>query len=254
MLDGRSNPWLLSLISRIVFRLPGRPAAKMAEFAHTEYGSGLDMLAAVAHTDRPALRRTYFRHALDELDHARLFRERAGMLPGPRSQALAILADHARVSEEGIHSVEPLVIQLPEAEFLAFVWIHECHGEAQFRTYATLFQDDPDTSAMFTRIFQDERFHIAYSRKELDRLEAEGRGAEVRAAIANVRWRRWTQGAFRALHGFGEAMARVWLALVYLAMVGPSAWLARWSEPTHKGLRWIEEKAGAAALRAAEQG
>ena len=66
-------------LSWVIWRLwPGRAATKMAEFSHTEAGSGLDMLAATEETVRPELRARYFRHALDELEHARLFREQIG--------------------------------------------------------------------------------------------------------------------------------------------------------------------------------
>lgn len=253
VLDDRSNPWLLSLVSRLVFRLPGRAAAKLAEFAHTEYGSGLDMLEAVDHADRPALRRLYFRHALDELDHARRFRERAARWPGRKDAALAILTDHARVADRGIHGVEPLCRRLPEAEFLAFVWIHETHGERQFRTYAGLMRDDPESQAMFTRIFQDERFHIAYSRKELDRLAAEGRGVEVDAAIRAVRTRRTKEAGLRLAHGFGEVMARLWLGLAYLGVVGPTSLLARLSERSTPGLVARDAAPADLARAAAEQ-
>jgi hypothetical protein len=48
----------LRAISYIVWRLvPGRGPTKMAEFSHTEAGSGLDMLAAVEETPRRDLRR-----------------------------------------------------------------------------------------------------------------------------------------------------------------------------------------------------
>lgn len=254
MLDDSSTPWMLRLISRIVLRLPGRAAAKMADFAHTEYGSGLDMLAAVAHETRPGLRRSYFRHALDELEHARLFRERAGLLAGPNGTALAILADHARVVERGIKSSDPLVQQLPEVEFLAFVWVHELNGERLFRTYAHVLRDDADVVAMFTRIFQDERFHIAYSRKELDRIASEGRAAEVSTAVRQVRTRAFTQGLFRASHGFGQAMASLWLGLLYVVMVGPASLMARAQGGLAGGLITVGAPDRPVAVRAAEQG
>ena len=84
------------LISWLVFQLPGRDALKMAEFSHVELGSGMDMLAATADETDPLLRRKYFRHALDELKHSRMFYERARALSngsGRVDRVQAVLED-----------------------------------------------------------------------------------------------------------------------------------------------------------------
>ncbi|MCB9665490.1 MAG: hypothetical protein H6732_15365 [Alphaproteobacteria bacterium] len=251
MMDTKPDSLVLRWISRLVFLLPGRAAAKMAEFSHTEYGSGLDMLAATALTGSRARRRLYFQHALDELEHARLFRERASALAGPHGRALAILADHARVVEHGIHTKEPLFSTMEEPEFLAFVWIHERNGERQFRTYADILKADAETSAMFGRIFVDERFHVTYSRTELDRL---GQPERVRKAVWAIRLRRLRDAWLRLGHVMGEGMAWLWLSLAYLLLVGPFSLVASVSERRGGGLVAVEEAPGLAARTAQSQG
>ena len=79
------------LLSGLIWRIPGAGARKMAEFSHVEAGSGLDMLAATELEKSPLLRRKYYRHALDELKHAGLFRERARALSDTHSRAQAVL-------------------------------------------------------------------------------------------------------------------------------------------------------------------
>lgn len=244
--------WALSwLIWRII---PGRAAAKMAEFSHTEAGSGLDMLAAAEETPRPELRARYFRHALDELRHSRMFRDRARALAGARGRAEAVLEDGGWIADHGIRGQKSLLEELGETEFLAFVWIHERRGAEQFQVYAELLRDDPITARMFEEIARDERFHIAYSRAELDRLAERGAETQVRAAVRAVRWRRAKQAWLRFSRVLGDTMAQVWLGLLYFVVVGPFVPIARWTERPTRGFQTPEGPALPAAERAQEMG
>ncbi len=221
--------WLASwLVWKIV---PGRAAAKMAEFSHTEAGSGLDMLSAVEETTRPELRARYFRHALDELRHARLFRERAQAWSGARGRTQAVLEDSGFIASHGIRTTESLFRQLGEREFLAFVWVHEKRGAEQFDIYASLLGHDAATAAMFAEIAKDERFHIAYSRAELDRLAKAGDEAGVRGAVFKVRARRAWQLWVRLSLDFGNFMAGIWLTILYVVLLGPFSVVARAERP-----------------------
>lgn len=212
-------------ISGVIWRLPGTPARKMAEFSHVEAGSGLDMLAATERERDPLLRRKYYQHALDELKHAGMFRERARALADAHGRAQAVLEDTGFISEHGIRSAVPLYEQLPQAEFLAFVWLHERAGATQFEFYANLLRHDPDSTAMFAEIARDERFHITYSRAELDRIAKAG--APVTRAVWITRARDFWQAWGRLTAAFGDRMAGVWLSLLYLLVVGPFAIFAR---------------------------
>ena len=223
--------WALSLLIWRV--LPGRAATKLAEFSHTEAGSGLDMLSAVEETDRHELRLRYYRHALDELKHSRLFREQAAALAGSQSRAQAVINDSDYILEQGINTRESLFSQLGEGEFLAFVWVHEARGAEQFEVYADLLKDDPSTAAMFDEIARDERFHIAYSRAELGRVLSP---TAARRAVFRVRARRLWQGWLRASHRLGDAVARFWLTLLYVFVIGPFSLVARTLETRREGL------------------
>jgi hypothetical protein len=223
---------------------------KMAEFSHTEAGSGLDMLAATEETPRAELRPRYFQHALDELEHARLFRERAQILAqarGGRSRADAVLDDGGYQVAHGIRSDRSLLAELGELEFLAFVWVHERRGAEQFQIYADLLADDAATTAMFARIARDERFHIAYSRAELDRSSARG---AVRMAVLRVRGRRFLQLWLRLSRDIGTAVAGVWLTLLYVCVLGPFALVARRTEQRAAGI--VPSNVAPAAGRARE--
>jgi rubrerythrin len=228
--------WVLWMISNVVWRIPGRASIKMAGFSHTEAGSGLDMLAAVEETPRREMRARYFRHALDEMKHAGMFRTRAlALADKPRNRAQAMLDDSSFIREQGINEAESLFSQLGELEFLAFVWIAERRGAQQFDVYADLMKDDQDTQAMFSEIADDERFHIAYSRAELDRYEATGHSKEVRKALGKIRRRRWLEAWLRFSVVLGDFMSKLWLGILYFTVIAPSAIMAHLSEKKTKG-------------------
>lgn len=224
-------------LSWVVWRLiPGRAALKMAQFSHTEAGSGQDMLAATEETDRPEMRARYFQHALDELKHARMFRERSTALAPARGRAQAVLEDAGYIASHGIRGTSSLFRDLGELEFLAFVWIAERRGAEQFEIYSSLLRDDAATGVMFAEIARDERFHIAYSRAELDRYERAGEVGPVRRAVFNVRARRLWQGWLRLSHDLGVFVAGLWLGLLYFLVLGPFSLVARLAERRSVGI------------------
>jgi hypothetical protein len=228
--------WVLWVISNVVWRIPGRDSIKMAGFSHTEAGSGLDMLMAVEETPRRDMRAKYFRHALDELKHAGLFRKRALALASkPKGRAQAMLDDSSFIQEHGINESDSLFSKLGEVEFLAFVWIAEKRGAQQFDVYSDLMKDDADSCTMFAEIADDERFHISYSRAELDRYVSGGQGKEVRAAVGRVKRRRWLEAWLRFSVVLGDTMSKLWLGILYVFVLGPSSIFARMSEKQNRG-------------------
>jgi hypothetical protein len=231
---------LFRLISWMVFHLPGRDALKMAEFSHVELGSGMDMLAATADQKDPLLRRKYYIHAMEELKHSRLFRERARALSartGRGDRVQAVLDDSGFIGEHGIRDAVPLHRRHDELQFLAFVWLHERAGATQFEVYSRLMADDTDSRAMFEEIARDERFHIAYSRTELERRAAAGQLAAVRWAVLQVRARDLWQAWGRKTHAFGVMMSGFWLGVLYFLVASPFGLIARWKERLSGGLQ-----------------
>lgn len=243
--------WALSWVVWKV--LPGRASMKMAEFSHVEAGSGLDMLAAVQETPRRELRYKYWLHALDELKHSRLFAERASALAPGRNRTRAVLDDSGFITEHGINTKQSLFSELGETEFLAFVWVHEKRGAQQFDLYADLLSEDDATRVMFAEIAKDERFHIAYSRTELDLLEKHVGSGPVRWAVLKVRARRAWQGWLRFARGLGEVVTAVWLHLIYFLLLGPFSLIARWRERPADGFVAAPDRPPAAE-RAREMG
>ncbi len=228
--------WLLWAISSIVWRIPGRSSTKMAGFSHTEAGSGLDCLLACEETPRRDMRAKYFRHALDELKHAEMFRRRAlALAPKQQSRAAAVLNDTGFIRNHGINSYESLFSKLGELDFLALVWIAERRGAQQFDVYADLMKEDEDTQAMFQEIARDERFHITYSRAELDRYEANGAKKDVKSAVFRIRRRRLLEGWLRFSRVLGDVMSGLWLGIIYFLIIGPSSVFARLTEKTPIG-------------------
>ena len=250
--DVRPDPLLLG-VSQVVWRLPGRAATKMAEFAHTEAGSGLDMLEATELTTRPDMRRKYFIHALDELRHSRMFRQRASALSQRHSRTRAVLEDSGYIATHGIRGADPLFTELGEVDFLAFVWLAERRGAQQFGVYCRLMAGDPLSQAMFAEIERDEKFHIAYSRHELDQLVRRGQGADVRRAVWRIRGRRAWQAWLRLSRVIGDTVAGLWLTVLYLVVMAPFALIARLSERSLGGLCAVESDPRPLPQRAVEQ-
>ncbi len=245
---------IISFLSWFVWKLvPGRGATKLAEFSYTEAGSGLDMLVAAEQTERRDMRLKYFRHALDEMKHSRMFRARSESLSRERSRTRAVLDDGDYIRSHGIRSDRSLFEQIPEMEFLAFVWAHEARAFDQFQVYAGLMRDDPETSRMFEEIGRDERFHISYSRAELERARERGESAAVRRAIWKVEWRRFSQMWLRFSRDLGHFMAGLWLSLAYLLLVGPFSIIARITEKSEGGLCAVASRPPA-PVRAREMG
>jgi len=74
----------------------------------------VDGLAAVEETTRTEMRPLYFHHALDELKHARMFRERATELSGARGRAQAVVEDASYIASHGIRGEQSLFQELGE--------------------------------------------------------------------------------------------------------------------------------------------
>ena len=252
-LDVRRD-WFLYGLSWLIWRLPGRGAAKMAEFSHVEAGSGVDMLEAAEETGRREMRRKYYIHALDELKHSRLFRERARALSAQRTRAQKVLDDVGYIPNQGIRGSQSLFSELGEERFLAFVYVAELRGAQQFDVNASLMRDDPETQAMFQEIARDERFHIAYSRRELEQMKAAGRGKEARSHVWAIRRQRFGQAWLRFSRRLGEAVAGLWLWLLYWAVLGPFSLLARVVESPSSGFTAPDADERSLADRAAEPG
>jgi rubrerythrin len=242
-----ASAWSPRLVVRLVapwvWRTPKRVAAKLEGFAATEAGSALDMLKAAELTEDPELRWLFFRHAMDEARHAQLFGEAARKLSGDvRPQRSEYNLIHA--------TRQNLFERLGLVRFIAFVYLAERRGEAQFRGLQEHFADDPELQNLFARIGKDEKFHVAYSHRLLAEWRASGKGGEVRRALWTVRGKRALDAWRRSGRLLGDVLARVMLTLVYLVVLPLFVVVQRLAEPARAG--WKRPK-GRASLDSARR-
>jgi rubrerythrin len=236
MIATRTTPSLLvRLLAPLVWRSKVKTAAKLDEFASTEAGSALDMLKAAELCEEPILRRLFFRHALDEARHAQMFRDGARQL---------VVDAHRRASSYSlIHARrQNLFERLGLLRFIAFVYVAEKRGEAQFRALAKHFERDPHLGPLFSRIAKDERFHVAYSAKLLAEWSRAGNGRAVRWALMRVQASRALEAWRRAGRLLGDAVGRIALGLVYLVVLPLFVVFSRLSDRAPVG--WVSRRSG----------
>lgn len=231
---------LVRAATPLVYRDAARTAEKLRDFAATEAGSALDMLRAAELCDDPALRRLFLRHGLDEARHAHLFAQEADRLeaiaPSTRSNARRRSGAY-----RSVHAVrQDLFERLGLLAFVVFVHQAERRGQAHFAALLQHFEGDARLASLFAGIERDERFHVAYTGKLLERWRQEGRGRELWRA----RWKIRTQGSWaqwrRLGRQLGDHAARLFLAVLYATLVPPFALLQQRLDPSRPG--WRERK------------
>src|ERR1700716_3587622 len=84
---------ILRPVHRWVWGDYDRRVRKLIAFARVEGDGGRDILRAAEVTPDPLLRRLYLEHAIDELHHGDLFRERGAALLRARGTARGLLLD-----------------------------------------------------------------------------------------------------------------------------------------------------------------
>jgi rubrerythrin len=211
---------VVRLFAPLVWRGRRAIARKLLGFAATEAGSALDMLDAAERVEDPRLRKLFFRHALDEAKHARMFTQAARHLT---TDARADAYSDIRATRQNLFQRMDLV------EFVVFVHVAEKAGRAHFAALARHFSGhpDPDLHDLFTRIEKDERYHVGYTGKQLERWRAQGRGAQIRRAWRRVRLRQGWEAWRRAGRQLADPIARLLLGLVYVFTVPGFALLQR---------------------------
>jgi rubrerythrin len=216
---------MLRPIHRWVWGDFDRRVRKLIAFAQVEGDGGRDILRAAEVTPDPLLRRLYLEHAIDELRHADLFRERGAALLQLRAARSTALFDTSPLP--GGHGLDDLAIEgEPDHRLLAFLHVAEKAAAGRFAIYRDVVDDDPSTRAIFEEILRDEVFHMNYTYTQLTRVLPRSYRRQVWQARASRLWKRYLRAAAAVAGLFGGAV----LTLMYFVVLGPFAWLAKRAE------------------------
>jgi rubrerythrin len=202
-----------------------RRVRKLMAFAKVEGDGGRDIVRAAELTPDPLLRRLYLEHAIDELRHADLFRERGAALLERRSTRTQALFDTSPLP--GGHGLDDLSIEgEPDHRLLAFLHVAEKSAAGRFEIYREVVDDDPTTRAIFEEILRDEVFHMNYTYTQLARVLPHSYRRQVWLARGNRLWKRYLRAATTVAGVMGTAL----LTIMYFTVVAPFAWLAKRAE------------------------
>lgn len=202
-----------------------RRLRKLLTFAEVETDGGRDILRAAEATSDPLLRRLYLEHAIDELHHGDLFRERGTALWRGRSGARDVQLNGNPLP--GGHGLDDLKIEgEPDDRLLAFLHVAETSAAGRFALYRELVDDDPPTRAIFEKILRDEVFHMNYTYTQLARVSPQAYRRQVRNARAKRLWNRY----LRAAAAIAGVLGTVMLTVIYFVVLPPFAWFARRAE------------------------
>src|SRR5213083_1303351 len=171
-----------------------RRVRKLLAFAEVETDGGRDILRAAELTPDPLLRRLYLEHAIDELHHGVLFRERGAALLRVRAARSAALFNGNPLP--GGHGLDDLRIEgEPDHRLLAFLHVAEKAAAGRFAIYREMVDDDPETRAIFEEILRDEVFHMNYTYTQLARVSPQAYRRHVWRARASRLWKRYLRVA-----------------------------------------------------------
>jgi rubrerythrin len=213
---------LMRPIHQWVWADSDRRLRKLLTFAEVETDGGRDILRAAEVTPDPLLRRLYLEHAIDELHHGDLFRERGQALLRARRGIRRVLLDGNPLP--GGHGLDDLRIDgQPDRTLLAFLHVAEKSAAGRFAIYRELVDDDPKTREIFEEILRDEVFHMNYTYTQLTRITPQTYRRHVWHARAKRLWNRYLRVAAALAAVFGT----VTLTAIYFVLVPPFAWLAK---------------------------
>lgn len=212
-----------------------RKIRTLESFSKTEEDGGLDLRVAARRVADAELVKALLLHADDEVRHAQMFRARAAELRSTAagSSAQESSPDHDLSRARGADRTDAhgfftagLCDELGEVAYVAMLHVAEKRAAELFERHSAALRDDPETKAVFDSILKDEKFHISYTKKTLERWTAAGRGAEVKAGLRRARGSRfigaWKRFGARAAASFG----RVALWLLYWTLLLPFSLLA----------------------------
>ena len=216
---------MLRPVHRWIWGDSERRVRKLLAFAEVEADGGRDILRAAELTADPLLRRLYLEHAIDELRHADLFRQRGAELLQLRSTRSRVLFNTSPLP--GGHGLDDLSIEgEPDHRLLAFLHVAEKAAAGRFAIYRDVVGDDPSTRAIFEEILRDEVFHMNYTYTQLARVLPRSYRRQVWQARASRLWKRYLRAAAALAGLIGTLVLRI----QYFILLPPFAWLAKRAE------------------------
>ena len=214
---------MLAPLHRWIWRNRQRRVHKLMRFGETETDGGRDILRAAEVTADPLLRRLYLVHAIDELRHGVMFRQRAASL----LTALRVSSKPAFRADwlaPGGHGVDDLHVDGDsDHSMLAFLHLSEKAAASRFTVYRDVLKDDPPTCAVFEEILHDETFHMNYTLTQLARISPRHHRRHIwRARLSRV-WKAY----LRVASGSAGVIGTLFMTLQYFLLMPPFAWLAK---------------------------
>jgi bacterioferritin (cytochrome b1) len=200
-----------------------RRVRKLLSFAEVETDGGRDILRAAELTADPLLRRLYLAHAIDELHHGDLLRQRGAALLRTRALRTEFAAPAGWLPSDG-HGIDDLRIgEEPDESLLAFLHLSERAAANRFSIYRDVVGDDTATRGVFEEILRDEVFHMNYTYTQLARISPATCRRRLWRARASRLWKQYLRVAAAVAGIFGTIL----LTLVYFILLPPFAWLAK---------------------------
>jgi len=216
---------LLRPIHKWVWSDHDRRVRKLLIFGEVETDGGRDILRASEVTPDPLLRRLYLEHAIDELHHGVMFKQRGEELLRARPFTAATFFSGSPMP--GGHGLDDLRVEdQSDPKLLAFLHIAEKTAAGRFAIYKECVNDDPKTREIFEHILRDEVFHMNYSYQQLGRLTPELQRRHVWRARASRMWNRY----LRIAAGVAGLFGGIVMTLMYFVLLPPFAWAARRAE------------------------
>jgi len=212
---------MMSPLKRLVWSDVGRRARILLRFAEVEADGGRDLVRASEATEDPILRGLFLRHAADEARHAKLFRRRATDLMAEGAAGADPASEWLAQGERGLDDLR--VEQESDRDLLAFLHLSESAAARDFQTYVKVLERDPGTREIFEIIGRDETHHMAYTLKQLQRLDPK----RHRWAIFKARARRLWKAYLRVAGAIGAVFGTIVLSVEYFIVLPPFAILDR---------------------------
>ncbi|MFT7671392.1 MAG: hypothetical protein ACI8X5_004110 [Planctomycetota bacterium] len=224
---------------RAMWSDPVRKVRTLESFGSTEDDGGRDLFSASRRISDPELLHHIIRHAKEEMLHGELFRQRAAELRTESQAAGSIREDISDKSTSMLRARGDVEIDghgfydggmfdsMGEVAYVAMVHVVEKRALATFNMHlACIDENDEKTMELFKRVAVDEKYHISYTGKILERWRKEGRGREVDEALKDAKrsgfFGSWKRLGLRSGAGFGKVLMYVF----YWTLLMPVGFMA----------------------------